>query len=178
MAAVHSAPLTATGLVFLAAVLDALDGAAARREGGEGEFGTNLDSLADIVSFGVAPALSLLLVASGGPALAQVSVAVACALFVVCGAIRLARFPLVKSRDHFVGLPIPPAGVAVAVLAALAPPVIVSPMVLVLAGLMVGRFRMPSLSALARRSGERRLRRPVGETVPHVKAPLKPPRNG
>ena len=174
----YSSPLAAAGLVALAAVLDALDGAAARREGGEGEFGTNLDSLADIVSFGVAPALSLLLGASSGSPMEHVMAAVACALFVVCGAVRLARVPLVKSRDHFVGLPIPPAGVAVAVLAALAPPVFVSPLVLLLAGLMVGRFRMPSPAALARRIGERRLRSPVGETVPDARSPLKPPRNG
>ena len=50
----------AAGLIALAALFDALDGAAARRsENGNEAFGTNLDSLADVVSFGAAPALAL-----------------------------------------------------------------------------------------------------------------------
>ena len=51
------------GLVALAAVFDALDGYAARRtgndEGDGGEFGSNLDSLADVVSFGAVPAFAI-----------------------------------------------------------------------------------------------------------------------
>ena len=143
-------------MVAAAAALDLFDGAAARRRGAEGEFGANLDSLADLVSFGVAPAFALYLSAPGVPSTTGVFVGIACALFVVCGALRLARFPLVKSRNHFVGLPIPPAGVAVVLLAALAVPSLVSAILaFMLAVLMVGKVRFPTpatmLALLVRR---------------------------
>ncbi|CAN5633961.1 hypothetical protein BH24ACT22_BH24ACT22_10510 [soil metagenome] len=106
----------AAGLVVVAAVLDLLDGAVARGSGTDGDFGCNLDSLADLISFGVVPAATIYL-----SSLHSLTVLGAAAgiFYVVCGALRLARFPLVKSPDHFVGLPIPPAGVTLAVLALL-----------------------------------------------------------
>ena len=61
-----------------------------------------------------------------------------------------ARFPLVKDPDHFLGLPIPPAGLAVASLAALAPPVGLSLFsALALSALMVSRRPFPKLSSPA-----------------------------
>ncbi len=113
----------ATAFVLVAAILDLLDGAVARNSCEEGdrlsEFGKNLDSLADIVSFGVAPAF-----AAYAAVLHTLPVAgmAGCLAFFVCGALRLARFPLVGRSDRFVGLPIPPAGLLVAALAALGPP--------------------------------------------------------
>src|SRR3712207_9439439 len=90
-----------------------LDGAAARRAGNENAFGTNLDSLADVVSFGAAPALALYM--SSLYVVPVVGVA-ACLLFFLCGAWRLARFSTCKNPLYFVGCPIPGAGVLVAVL--------------------------------------------------------------
>lgn len=113
----------AAALVLAAAVLDLLDGAIARNgcegEDGLSEFGKNLDSLADVVSFGAAPAFAAY------AAVLEVRPVVGlagCLIFFVCGALRLARFPLVGRPDRFVGLPIPPAGLFVAALAALGPP--------------------------------------------------------
>lgn len=134
-------------LVGMAALLDALDGTLARRGGGDCDFGTNLDSLADLVSFGVVPALALYLQTLhqlGGLGAAP------CAAFVVCGALRLARFPLVKNDRCFVGLPIPPAGVILAALCAAGPPPL--PAALAAAGLsalMVSRLPFPTLAGLA-----------------------------
>lgn len=167
VAAIHSAPFAAALLVALAAALDLLDGAAARRKGVEGEFGANLDSLADLVSFGVAPALALFLGASGGPPGVEIIAGAACAFFVVSGALRLARFPLVKGPDHFVGLPIPPAGVAVALLAALeVAAVLAAPLALALGALMVGRVRFPTPATLLTLLTRRPPREGTGESLP------------
>ncbi len=113
----------AAALVLVAAALDLLDGAIARNESEEGErlaeFGKNLDSLADIVSFGAVPAFAAYVAILNAVPVAGLA---GCLAFFVCGALRLARFPLVGSQDRFVGLPIPPAGLFVAALAALEPP--------------------------------------------------------
>ena len=133
-------------LVLVAAGLDLLDGIVARGSESDGEFGSNLDSLADLVSFGIAPAIAIYL--SSLQALPIIGVAV-CLSYAVCGALRLARFPLVKSREHFVGLPVPPAGVMLSGLAVLSLP---WPLVLVvtlsLSVLMVSRIPFPKTSAV------------------------------
>lgn len=140
----------AAGLIALAAVFDALDGAAARRsEYGDEAFGTNLDSLADVVSFGAAPALALYM--SSLYALPVVGVA-ACLFFFLCGAWRLARFSTCKNKLYFVGCPIPGAGVIIAALAALgAPPLFALPVALLLGVLMIGTMPFPTLSGLRNR---------------------------
>lgn len=138
--------LRAALLVGVAAVFDALDGVIARKADADSEFGANLDSLADIVSFGAAPAFALFLASLN--ALGSLGVA-ACAAFVVFGAVRLARFPLVKNERHFLGLPIPPAGVALAVLALAEPPAAVSLAAVVSLGvLMVTDIPFPTLSSI------------------------------
>ncbi|MGQ0703763.1 MAG: CDP-diacylglycerol--serine O-phosphatidyltransferase [Gemmatimonadales bacterium] len=103
-------------LVFYAAVLDSLDGRVARRMGTGSRFGAELDSLVDIVSFGVAPALLIYFLefATGGR-----FGWVVCFIFVVAAALRLARFNvLAHGRPvgrSFVGLPSPVAGTTLAV---------------------------------------------------------------
>jgi len=96
-------------LIILAAVLDMLDGRIARLTNTASEFGEEYDSLADLVSFGVAPAI---LVYSWGLAdFHGLGLAVSF-FFVVCGSMRLARFNIqthVADKKFFVGLPIPAA---------------------------------------------------------------------
>lgn len=142
--------LTAAGLVFLAAILDVLDGAAARRaDNEESAFGTNLDSLADLVSFGAAPALALYMSTLYVVPIVGV---VACLAFFLCGAWRLARFSTCKNPFYFVGCPIPGAGVLIAVIAALGtPPLFSLPVVLILSVLMIGTMPFPTLSGLRNR---------------------------
>src|SRR4029078_4880314 len=97
-------------------VLDMLDGRIARLTGTTSEFGGELDSLADAVSFGVAPAL--LAYAWGFSTVPRVGCLVAF-LFVMCGVLRLARFNVqrnVVDGRFFVGLPIPAGAAAVAAL--------------------------------------------------------------
>jgi CDP-diacylglycerol---serine O-phosphatidyltransferase len=98
----------AASLVVLAAICDSLDGTIARRTGRDGAFGTNLDSLADLVSFGVVPAMALYM----GPLNSRPILGLtACSGFVLAAAWRLARFPLVKRCDYFLGVPVPVTGV-------------------------------------------------------------------
>lgn len=104
--------------ILVAFILDGLDGAVARLTGAQSDFGIELDSLADLVSFGVAPAI----LAHVWAIKPYSSIAwlfgsiVPTALFVSCGAFRLARFNIqTRSLDkrYFVGLPIPAAALAV-----------------------------------------------------------------
>lgn len=98
---------TAAGWLIAAACLfDLFDGMLARLVNGHSAFGVELDSLADIVSFGVAP--SFLLYEFGLKSLGMAGVVVA-SLPALCGAVRLARYNVsfVEKKDYFDGLPIP-----------------------------------------------------------------------
>src|SRR5258708_27312103 len=120
----HGQYAEAAPLIFWAILLDVLDGRIARMTGTTSEFGAELDSLADVVSFGVAPAL--LIYSWGFSSLPRVGWLVAF-LFVVCGALRLARFNVQKTSvdgRYFVGLPIPAAAAPVAALVNASPAIV------------------------------------------------------
>ncbi len=95
--------------IFVAMIMDILDGRVARLMKATSQFGLEFDSLADVVSFCVAPAFliySFALSALGRPAWFGAF------LFVICGALRLARFNVhtgTVDRRFFVGLPTPAA---------------------------------------------------------------------
>ncbi len=136
----------AAAFVIAAIFFDGFDGAAARALHVDGEFGESMDSLADLVAFGVAPAF--LAYQAGLVAFGTVG-AFTAAIFAGSGAIRLARFPLVKRHGYFVGLPIPMAGAFVAMLGVYAselPPILLPAMVLAAAGLMVSTIQFPYFS--------------------------------
>lgn len=104
----------AAWFVLVAAIFDALDGKIARLTGTTSRFGVEYDSLADLVAFGVAP--GLLMYAWALKPFGKFGW-LAAFLYVVCGALRLARFNVqvatVESK-RFVGLPIPAAASMVA----------------------------------------------------------------
>jgi len=111
----------AAGLLVLAGVFDGLDGRVARATNTATEFGVQLDSLADVLSFGMAPAIlayryGFFQLGMIDPQLRAVGWA-ASFFFVACGALRLARFNVqvgfVDSR-FFVGMPIPVGAACVA----------------------------------------------------------------
>jgi len=136
-------------------VLDGLDGKVARLTRSTSEFGVQLDSLTDLVVFGVAPAIMVYmwqLQAYGRLGL------LASFLFVACGALRLARFNVQAgkiSSKYFIGLPIPASACVLATLvffSTVAPEYVaqvIAPLTLilvyVLSFLMVSRVRYPSL---------------------------------
>ena len=98
----HDAALV---LILAAVIADAADGAVARYSGC-GVLGANLDSLADVISFGVAPAIAAFIFLNDLGALAWASAG----LFLVCGILRLARFNVAGKMDGFEGMPITSAG--------------------------------------------------------------------
>ena len=149
---IHGQYAEAAPLIFWAILLDVLDGRIARMTGTTSEFGGELDSLADVVSFGVAPAL--LAYSWGFSTLPRVGWLVAF-LFVACGTLRLARFNVQKSSvdgRYFVGLPIPAAAAPVAALVNVSPmpvdekthAVLWLALLIVLSFLMVSTFRYTS----------------------------------
>ena len=153
----------AAGLIVLAAVIDGLDGPAARRLRAESAFGAELDSLSDFVCFGVAPGVVVYLFALGGaPDPGWIFVLI----YVIGACLRLARFnvglaaPVERSKaaPRFVGVPAP-AGAMLALLPVFAShaelidfsqhPLIVAPYLGLVALLMVSR--VPTLSPRALR---------------------------
>lgn len=98
--------LGAGWVILLAVVFDILDGRIARLTSVTSRFGAELDSLADLVSFGVAPAF---LVFKRYMAENTMLGLIASGIFVLCGALRLARFNVTppSGNDVFEGLPIP-----------------------------------------------------------------------
>lgn len=142
-------------LIVAANLLDGVDGVVARLTHTTSQFGVEFDSLADVVSFGVAPAVLAYVFALapwgtwGG---------LGAALFAVCGALRLARFnvqTLAAERSYFTGLPIPAAASMIAAFVFISfmlgledmegKPIVFMAAACTLAGLMVSNFRYFSL---------------------------------
>jgi CDP-diacylglycerol--serine O-phosphatidyltransferase len=101
-------------MIFLACFFDFMDGTAARLLKAHSEFGKQLDSLADVVSFGVAPGILMFRLLSvhcvaGCNILERLNIIPYFALLIpVCAALRLAKFNLdLRQEDSFIGLPTP-----------------------------------------------------------------------
>ena len=151
----------ATAAVFIgvATVLDVLDGRIARLAGAASEFGGEFDSLADVISFGVAPAV--LAFAWGLEALGRLGWVVGF-LYVTATALRLARFNVQKQnpdKRYFVGMPSPAAAGVLASTVFAWPdgfgipqaPVVALAVVFVPALMMVSRIRFRAFGALTLR---------------------------
>ena len=93
--------------IFIAAFLDRYDGKVARKFNQESELGKQLDSMADVISFGIAPALLMYEMTLTDFGVVGMFMTI---LYIACGALRLARFNVMESTGYFVGLPITAAG--------------------------------------------------------------------
>jgi CDP-diacylglycerol---serine O-phosphatidyltransferase len=164
----------AIGLAYL---LDGLDGRIARLTGATSEFGVELDSIADVISFGIAPAVLAYTWGYGNlPGAEKLGWGVSF-LFLICGALRLARFNVLAraprfethgttpklDKRYFVGLPIPAAAGLTAAIVYFQPEQlsaanggtrnwILLVVVLLLSILMVSTFRYASFKDLGPRS--------------------------
>jgi CDP-diacylglycerol---serine O-phosphatidyltransferase len=168
--------LVVTGILLLAAFADVLDGAVARAIKAESEFGNVFDSLADAISFGVAPSVIILKSLSIDPG-SKLSflVTTAVMVFSICGVLRLVRFNVsslaakgneelsLAHKKHFTGLPIPAAAAAavalnlflfspdfqpIFTLSLLAKAWILSITLLLLGYCMISRWKFPSIKSL------------------------------
>lgn len=132
--------------IVAAMISDGLDGRVARYLNASSEFGKELDSLCDLVSFGVAPAiLAYAFLLKDLPGMSGYIVA---AFFATCGALRLARFNVNTSvvKGYFMGLPIPAGGCVVAtfIMLGIKPsPAVFAVMVMVCGYLMVSTIKYP-----------------------------------
>jgi len=149
--------------ILVALVFDVLDGKSARWTHSTSQFGVEYDSLADLVSFGVAPGLLIYswALSSHGTLGAAVMFA-----FVACGALRLARYNVMvvsTESKYFTGLPIPAAASVIATLVvfdhhivrmgAEVKPLLILIMTLTLAFLMVSTVKYRSFKDLQFRGG-------------------------
>jgi CDP-diacylglycerol---serine O-phosphatidyltransferase len=151
----------AAWFIIMAAIFDALDGVMARITKSSSQFGVELDSLADVVSFGAAP--SFMVYQAHLNTLNTLGLIIS-AMPVVLGAIRLARFNVQLvgfEKDHFKGLPIPFQAITVCAfilqfysvdhgLRGL-PASALAPMVVLLSMLMVTKIRYSTLPKLSRK---------------------------
>lgn len=142
--------------ILYAIICDTLDGTVARMTKSVSEFGKELDSLCDLVAFGVAPAVLIycnyLLEEQSAETVVGRTGAIMAIIFVMCGALRLARYNVFQSgqRESFTGLPIPAAGGTIAAFTLFmgyfdlhVAFYVLGPMTLGLAYLMVSTVRYP-----------------------------------
>ncbi|MCK5521240.1 MAG: CDP-diacylglycerol--serine O-phosphatidyltransferase [Candidatus Marinimicrobia bacterium] len=109
----HEKIILAGWLIFIATILDGLDGKVARLVHGSSDFGVEMDSLADLLSFVIAPSLMIYFLYSS-----DISVygSIIAFTYVIFGSIRLARFNVLAHREslgHFIGLPSPMAAITI-----------------------------------------------------------------
>lgn len=161
----------ALGYILLACIFDLFDGRVARMGGVESPFGREFDSLADLVSFGVAPAFLVqrVVLADVFGAYRQISWFIA-SIYLLCGAFRLARFnclavmPNSAGNKDFLGFPIPSAAGLVSSLTLLiihfnekeknlgAWNYFIAAVLVFLSAMMVSTVRYPSFKSLGLRS--------------------------
>jgi CDP-diacylglycerol--serine O-phosphatidyltransferase len=145
-------------MIVIAFVCDGLDGRVARASRTSSQFGVEYDSLSDVVAFGVAPAM--LAYAWALKPIGSLGIGVT-GLFVICAALRLARFNVqtaTADKSRFVGLPVPGAAIMISGLALaysyfeLDSPrtlcTIMVPITLALGGLMISRVPYPSFKTM------------------------------
>jgi len=130
--------------ILLAAIADGVDGFLARKVGGS-VLGADLDSLADMLSFGAAPAYFAISAFHIPPHIWPAGI-----FFLLCGILRLARFNVVSARGDrfFEGLPIPAAGIALSASVLLGRPALTVALMLLLALLMASSISYPKIREL------------------------------
>lgn len=151
----HGRVVPAAWLVFFAVIFDGFDGKVARMLGGGSQFGLEFDSLADLVSFGVAPSILLYHVSVRN---LYIIGAVAAAFFALCVALRLARFNVVHVPGPFQGLPSPAGGLFVSsfVISGLSLPAWFMALVLVGTGLlMISSIPYANMKKLTKKSADK-----------------------
>jgi CDP-diacylglycerol--serine O-phosphatidyltransferase len=131
--------------VIIGMLADGLDGRVARMLNAQSEFGKELDSLSDVITFGVAPAFIMYVVVLQDLNWLGIFIT---AIFPICGALRLARFNVQAGvPGYFIGLPITAAGGVLATLALyhqVFNTVLLAVSMLLLAFLMVSKVKYPN----------------------------------
>jgi CDP-diacylglycerol--serine O-phosphatidyltransferase len=164
IAAFNGNYIDASSAILVALIFDVLDGQSARLTKTTSQFGIEYDSLADMISFGLAPAVLVYAWALHAHGVMGLAVVFA---FVGCGALRLARYnvqTITSDNRYFTGLPIPSAASVLATLIIFdhhifklgqnVKPVIVLVVTFVLAFLMVSTIKYVKFTAMRFHAGE------------------------
>jgi CDP-diacylglycerol--serine O-phosphatidyltransferase len=135
--------------IVAAVLMDSMDGRVARKLHTASDLGKELDSLCDLVSFGVAPSILIYtqVFSSLNDFTARVAI-VATLLYIMCGALRLARFNILNCSEFFLGIPITLAGLLMAMISlffSTIPNLVILVLMLSFAFLMVSNLRVPKL---------------------------------
>lgn len=137
-------------LMILAIMFDSVDGWVARKTNRQDTlgFGKNIDSLSDIVSFGVAPAVFIYSSINTTSSIFQAIVILVSLMIVVCGVLRLTRYNVIAGKidtQDFIGFPIPAISFAIATfyLSGLYNPYIALILSIVISALMISNIRYP-----------------------------------
>ena len=137
-------------LMIIAIIFDSIDGWVARKTGRKDTlgFGKNIDSLSDIVSFGVAPAVFIYTCINTTPNILQVITPLVSLLIVICGVLRLTRYNVIAGKidtHDFIGFPIPGISCILATyyLSGLFNPYIALALGIIVSLLMISNIRYP-----------------------------------
>ena len=137
-------------LMIIAIMFDSADGWVARKINRQDElgFGKNIDSLSDIVSFGVAPAIFLYSCINTTPSIFQIIVVLVSLLIVVCGVLRLTRYNVIAGKidtQDFIGFPIPGISLIMAsfYLSGLFNPYVALVLAIIVSLIMISNIRYP-----------------------------------
>ncbi len=142
LAAIHHDYLLSCLLLILGAWFDIVDGLIAKRRNQATDFGAEMDSLADLVTFGVAP---MVIIATYYQTTWLSALAV---LIPLCGALRLARYNVnrVETKGYFIGVPIDTSCVLIPALLLLkATPVVAGLAITLLVGLYISTIKVPRI---------------------------------
>ena len=137
-------------LMLIAIIFDSIDGWVARKTNRQDDlgFGKNIDSLSDIVSFGVAPAIFIYSCINTTPGIFQAIVILVSLFIVICGILRLTRYNVISDKldtKDFIGLPIPSISCVLATfyLSGLFNPYVALILSVVVSLLMISNIRYP-----------------------------------
>jgi archaetidylserine synthase len=136
--------------MLIAIIFDSTDGWVARKTNRQDElgFGKNIDSLSDIVSFGVAPAVFIYSCINTTPGIFQAIVILVSLFIVICGVLRLTRYNVISDKidtKDFIGFPIPSISCIIATfyLSGLFNPYITLILSVIVSLLMISNIRYP-----------------------------------
>ncbi|MBD3319357.1 CDP-diacylglycerol--serine O-phosphatidyltransferase [Candidatus Woesearchaeota archaeon] len=129
--AITGSLFAASSTLLVAVVVDFLDGRIARMTGTANEFGKQLDSLSDTISFGVAPAVIGFVITQSRLAIVAISI------FLFCGVLRLAKFNIMDTKGLYIGMPITANGIIIPLLIFFSVPVLYFPYIYLFLGILM-----------------------------------------
>lgn len=135
--AVEKKFVLASVMLFTAVIMDYLDGKAATLLHQKTEFGKQIDSLADLVSFGVSPGIFGFFYYKSQIPTTSPFLLLAIAIFIICGLVRLAQYNVINYQAAFIGMPITINGLLFPLIYFVSLPAILLPYLYIISGILM-----------------------------------------